>query len=223
MQSVPEVGPRSRSPKSGGGEAEGGMKSGGGTGTRGRVRHACRPAAGLAAAILALVGTAACSGSATSNGGAAILDRGKISSILVGRSSRANVFAVLGRPSRTERSAAGEAWVYEARESDAAGRQNVISGVASAAGVVGAVVPYAGLVGSGLGLAGAAVGKSRHDSTVTSLAVAFGPDGVVRDCVYTSTAVPAGFLGRGRTPRWWTAVGLSRALPRCPERDSADA
>ena len=36
----------------------------------------------------------------------------------------------------------------------------MISGVASAAGVVGAVVPYAGLVGSGLGLAGAAVGEA---------------------------------------------------------------
>ena len=174
------------------------MRSSGETRRRRPVSQASRPGAGLAVAILALLAAAACSGNHTSEGGTAILDAGKVSSIIVGHSSRADVFAVLGRPSRSERSAAGEAWVYEAREDDPAdGQQGVITGMASAAGLVGAVVPYAGMVGSGLGLAGAAARKSRHEPAVTSLALAFGPDGVVRECVYTSTAGPAGLPGSG--------------------------
>ncbi len=174
------------------------MESGGWNSTRGLTRGSSRSGARVAAAaaIAALVGTASCSGDTAAGGGGAILDAGKVSSVIVGRSSRADVFAALGRPSRTEHSAAGEAWVYEVRESDpGAGQQTVMNGVASAAGVIGAVVPFAGLVGSSLGLAGSAMGGSRHDPKVTSLAVAFGPDSVVRDCIYASTASPAGVPG----------------------------
>ena len=172
------------------------MRSDSGASARGRAHHASRPAAGLVAvAISALVATTSCSGG-TPGGDAAILDPGRMSSVVVGRSSRADVFAALGRPSRTQRSAVGEDWIYEVRETDpGAGQQGVMSGMASAAGIVGAVVPYAGLVGSGRGLANTAIGGSRREPLVTSLAVAFGPDGVVRDCVYTSTALPTGIPG----------------------------
>jgi outer membrane protein assembly factor BamE (lipoprotein component of BamABCDE complex) len=125
---------------------------------------------------------------------AAILDPGKVASVVVGRSSRADVFATLGRPSRTERSASGEAWIYEAKEDDAGG-QDLIGGAAAVSGVVGAFVPYAGLVGSGLGLAGTAMGGSHAEPRVVSLAVAFGEDGIVRDCIASSTALPAGVPG----------------------------
>jgi len=117
----------------------------------------------------------------------AVLDASRVGSVIVGRSSRDDVFSALGRPSRTERSALGEAWIYEAKTRDIGG-QGLISGVSTASGVAGAFVPYAGLVGSGLGLAGAAMGKVQPAPVVVSLAVAFAQDGVVRDCVYSSTA-----------------------------------
>jgi outer membrane protein assembly factor BamE (lipoprotein component of BamABCDE complex) len=121
----------------------------------------------------------------------AVLNADKVASVVIGRSSRADVFSALGRPSRTERSALGEAWIYEAKARDTGG-QGLISGVSTASGVAGAFVPYAGLVGSGLGLAGAAMGKAQPIPVVVSLAVAFAQDGVVRDCVYSSTAFPVG-------------------------------
>lgn len=120
----------------------------------------------------------------------AVLDANKVASVVIGRSSRADVFSALGRPSRTERSASGEAWIYEAKTRDTGG-QGLISGVSAASGVAGAFVPYAGLVGSGLGLAGAAMGKAQSPPVVVSLSVAFASDGVVRDCVYSSTAFSA--------------------------------
>ena len=113
--------------------------------------------------------------------------------VVVGRSSRAEVFAALGRPSRTERSASGEAWIYEAKTGDPT-TQGLMSGASAASGVAGAFIPYAGLVGSGLGLAITAMGKARP-AVVVSLAVAFGADGVVRDCIYSSTAFPIGEPG----------------------------
>jgi len=140
----------------------------------------------------------------------AVLDAGKVASVVVGRSSRADVFAALGRPSRTERSALGEAWIYEAKEG-AGGGQNLIGGVAAASGVVGAFVPYAGLVGSGLGLAGAAMGGARPEPQVVSLAVAFAGDGIVRDCTYSSTAFPAGVSGSATAAA--TVVDCHRPLP----------
>ena len=121
----------------------------------------------------------------------AVLDASKVASVVVGGSSRAEVFSALGRPSRTERSALGESWIYEAKTHDTGG-QGLISGVSAASGVAGAFVPYAGLVGSGLGLAGTAMGKAQATPVVVSLAVAFAPDGVVRDCVYSSSAFPVG-------------------------------
>ena len=63
----------------------------------------------------------------------AVLDSGKVGSVAVGRSSRADVFAALGQPSRTERSAVGEAWIYEARTGDA-GNRGWMNGVSAASG-----------------------------------------------------------------------------------------
>jgi outer membrane protein assembly factor BamE (lipoprotein component of BamABCDE complex) len=125
---------------------------------------------------------------------AAVLDAGKVASVVVGRSSRTDVFAALGQPNRTERSALGEAWVYEARTEDA-GDHSLMSGASAATGVVGAFVPYVGLIGSGLGLAGAAMDGMHAEPQAVMLAVTFRDDGVVRDCTYSSTAAPPGVTG----------------------------
>jgi len=124
----------------------------------------------------------------------AVLASGKVGSVAVGRSSRADVFAALGQPSRTERSANGEAWIYEVRTGDAGGR-GWMSGVSAASGVAGAFVPYVGLIGSSLGLAGVGADAMREDPQAVSLAVSFREDGVVRDCAYSSTARPVGVPG----------------------------
>ena len=124
----------------------------------------------------------------------AILAPGKVGSVVVGGSTRADVFAALGQPARTERSSGGEAWVYEARTGDP-GSRGWISGVSAASGVAGAFVPYVGLIGSGLGLAGAGADALRADPQAVALAVTFREDGVVRDCAYSSTAAPAGVPG----------------------------
>ncbi len=121
-------------------------------------------------------------------------DAGKLASVVIGRSSRTDVFTALGRPSRTEQSGAGETWVYEAKNGDGGG-QGLINGATAASGIIGAFVPYAGLVGSGLGLAGAAANGTRQEPDTVSVAVSFGTDGVVRNCVYSSTALPAGVAG----------------------------
>jgi outer membrane protein assembly factor BamE (lipoprotein component of BamABCDE complex) len=147
------------------------------------VSAACVPA-------LLLVG-ASCS----RNDAASVSNPAKVATVVVGQSSRADVFAALGRPARTQQSSSGESWVYESK-ADAAGRRGVLQGVAAASGVVGAFVPYAGLVGSGLGLADTAVDGAPRAET-TSLTVEFGPDGVVRECVYSSTAPPANVPGTG--------------------------
>ena len=120
----------------------------------------------------------------------AALQPDKVASVVVGQSSRTDVFALLGRPTRSERSAAGEAWVYEVRESKA-GRDSLLSGAAAGSAIVGAFVPYAGLVGSGIGLANAAGGSAGPPPDTSSLTVAFGPNGIVRDCVDVTTAAPA--------------------------------
>lgn len=147
-------------------------------------------------AALAVSLVAACSADAPSP---AVLDAGKVGSVVVGRSSRADVYAALGRPSRTERSASGEAWIYESG-GGGGGAANPLGGAATASGLLGAFVPYAGLVGSGLGLAGAALGGARPDRATVGLTVAFTADGVVRDCVLSSTAVPAGVSRIGVSP-----------------------
>ena len=157
-------------------------------GRRRRGRAGVR-GAGAAAALAALLG-AACSAEAPP----AALDAGKVRSIVVGRSSRAEVFAALGRPARTERSAAGEVWIYEAK---AGGGPNPLGTAAAASGLIGAFVPYAGLVGSGLGLAGTAMGGTPPDRGTVGLTVAFAGDGVVRDCILSSTAAPIGAPAAG--------------------------
>jgi outer membrane protein assembly factor BamE (lipoprotein component of BamABCDE complex) len=120
---------------------------------------------------------------------AAVLNPAKVADVVVGRSSRADVFATLGRPTRTERNSSGEFWIYE-HKSNASARRGVFQGAAAASGVIGAFVPYAGLAGSGLGLAGTAMDATLR-TDMTSLTVQFGANGVVRECVYSSTALPA--------------------------------
>ncbi len=137
-----------------------------------------------------LLASASCSQKASSP----VLDSAKISSVVVGRSSRADVLAAMGQPSRTERSALGEAWVYEAKTGEPGG-QNLMGGATAASGVIGTFVPYVGLIGSGLGLAGAAANGTRPDPQAVSLTVMFRDDGIVRDCTYSSTAPPASGSG----------------------------
>ncbi len=164
-----------------------------GGGSPGQCGHRIGWVSRFSAALVAplLLAGASCSKSAPAS---AVLDSSKVASVVVGRSSRAEVFAALGQPSRTERSALGEAWVYEARTGDAGGR-GLMNGASAASGIVGAFVPYAGLIGSGLGLAGVAMDGTRTEPQVVSLAVTFRDDGVVRDCTYSSTASPAGVPG----------------------------
>ena len=120
------------------------------------------------------------------------LDAGKVASVVIGQSSRADVFAALGRPTRTEQGTQGETWVYE-NGGDGGGRSGFGSTAAAASGVVGAFVPYVGLIGSGLGLASAVRGSGTAPDAV-SLAVRF-DNGVVRDCTVSSTALPRGVTG----------------------------
>jgi len=147
-------------------------------------------------AALVLLAGAACSRSASKT---TVLDTGKLATVVIGRSSRNDVFAALGRPSRTEQSGVGETWIYETKPGDAGG-PDFVSGAAAVSGIVGAFVPYAGLVGSGLGLAGTAVNGTRGEPDTVSVAVSFGADGVVRNCVYSSTAAPAGVSGSAEGP-----------------------
>lgn len=182
-------------------------------------RRGARWPARAALAWMALAVGPSCS---TSTGSPASLDPGKVASVVVGRSSKADVLSALGPPSRTERSAQGEAWIYETKD-DGSGGQDLMSGMAAVSGIVGAFVPYAGLVGSGLGLAGTAAGAARQRPSVASLAVIFGDEGVVRECVYSSTAPPSRELGS--TPRAPGAVDCQRprpaAAPSPPRQDGA--
>ena len=172
----------------------------------GRAGRGPRLALTLAGPLLAAV---ACSQQAAPS---AILDPGKVGSVAVGRSSRADVFAALGQPSRTERSAGGEAWIYEARTGDT-GSRGWRNGVSAASGVAGAFVPYVGLIGSGLGLAGAGAEAMRADPQAVSLAVSFRADGVVRDCTYSSTALPAGVPGSAAGTGTAAPIDCQRPLP----------
>ncbi len=164
-----------------------------------------------AGAALAMMAAASCAQAPPS----AILDAGKMSSIVVGRSSRTDVFMALGRPTRTQQGLGGESWVYEARTDDS-GRQRLMSGAAAASGVAGAFVPYLGLVGSGLGLANASGNTGRTEPDTVSMTVDFGANGLVRDCTYSSTAVPAGMPGAAAGAA--TPLGCQKPDPATPSR-----
>lgn len=187
-----------------------------------RPRRRTRSARWPARVALAFMVLAAGSSCSTGTRSPASLDPGKVASVVVGRSSKADVLSTLGPPTRTERSAQGEAWIYEAKDDDAGG-QDLMSGVAAVSGIVGAFVPYAGLVGSGLGLAGTAAGTARSRPKDASLAVIFGDEGVVRECVYSSTAPPSG--GPGAAPGAPGVVDCQRprpaAVPPRPQQDEA--
>lgn len=156
---------------------------------------ACRPAWATrlvtGCTALALLAVASCAPSAPP---AATLDTGRMAAIVIGRSSRADVFAALGRPAQTRQSGPVESWVYETKAEDA-GDGGFKNGALAAAGVAGAFVPYVGLIGPSLGLASAATGSARPAPEAASLTVGFGEDGIVRDCTYASTALPAGMPG----------------------------
>src|SRR5438105_97829 len=84
-----------------------------------------------------LASLASCSESERPSPGA---DRAKVAALVVGRSSRDEVFETLGRPSRTERNSAGESWMYE-WAGGRGGRATALQGAATASSVVGAFVP----------------------------------------------------------------------------------
>jgi len=174
-------------------------------------------AAKLALAAQFLVFGAACSQKAPPS---VVMDAGKVGSVVVGRSTRSDVFAVLGQPSRTERSALGEAWIYEAKTTGAGGH-GVMNGVSAASAVVGAFVPYVGLVGSGLGLADAAFDETRSEPELVSLTVAFRDDSVVRDCAYSSTATPVGMSAAGTQASRTPGLGANIAKPVDCQRPAA--
>lgn len=149
-----------------------------------------------AAALPLLLAATSCSQSASV---APALDSGKIASIVVGHSSRNDVFAALGRPARTDRSSSGEVWVYQPTSGDT-GKSGLMSGASAASGILGAFVPYAGAVGSGLGLAGTAMGGTSPAPPADSLSVTFRDDGIVRDCTFSSTMFPAAGPGQAAAP-----------------------
>ena len=130
-----------------------------------------------------------------------------VSSIVIGQSTRADVFSKLGKPARTEERGTGETWVYETR-SGGGMRRGLMSGAAAASGVVGAFVPFVGLVGPGIGLLDATTGAPGAAPEVSSLSIVYGDDGIVRDCVYSTTGVPAGMPGSD--PAKAKAAGCAR-------------
>ncbi len=141
------------------------------------------------------------------------LDAGKIATVVIGRSTRSDVFATLGRPAHTSQGMAGESWLYEPRTRD--GRDGrLATGASAAAGVVGAFVPFVGLAGPAIGLAGAARPSAAPGPSGESLTVSFDAAGLVRDCVYTSTAVPAGLPGAAPGPA--RTVGCQRPANAAP-------
>ena len=91
-----------------------------------------------------------------------------------------------------------------------------MSGAAAASGVAGAFVPYLGLVGSGLGLANATGDTGRREPDMVSMTVDFGVSGLVRDCTYSSTAVPAGMPGAAAGAA--TPLGCQKPHPATPSR-----
>lgn len=127
------------------------------------------------------------------------LDPGKVASIVVGRSSRNDVFAALGQPARTDRSSLGEVWTYQPTAGGTGG-SGLMSGASAASGILGAFVPYAGAIGSGLGLAGTTLGGAQTAPPANTLSVAFRDDGIVRDCTSTTTIFPAAGLAQDGSP-----------------------
>ena len=118
-----------------------------------------------------------------------------MASVTIGRSSRGDVFATLGRPAKTTQNLAGEAWIYETAAASSGGDGGFKTGALAVASVAGAFVPYVGLIGPGVGLASLASGPDQPPPGGASLTVSFGPDGIVRDCLYASTAAPAELSG----------------------------
>lgn len=146
-----------------------------------------RPMMILPAATLAMLAfSSGCSRPASSG----FLEPGKLAAVVVGRSSRENVFTALGTPVRTERSGAGESWVYEITN-ETGPPSGLVSRATTASALAGAFVPYVGLLGSGIGLANTA----RTSPDAMSLVIKFGTDGIVLDCVQASTAAPSGMPG----------------------------
>lgn len=122
--------------------------------------------------------------------GPAALDVTKVPNIIVGRSSRAEVFALLGQPGRIDRDGQGERWTWA---SGGAAPDRLGPAMQAASTVAGAFIPFAGLAGTGLGLA-----RSATDGPppgLTTFAVAFTDRGVVQDCMASASALPADGAG----------------------------
>ena len=117
------------------------------------------------AAILLPLGMAGCSGQ---SGDTAILEPGKVSSIVIGQSSRSDVLALLGQPNHTTWNRDGESWVYQVTDEDLR-RESMSNGATIAGGVLGAFVPFGGLIGMGLGMAGSQVSELATASPTTTL------------------------------------------------------
>lgn len=118
------------------------------------------------------------------------LKPGALALVVIGQSSRADVMTALGRPLRTERSSAGESWGYDGN-TDTGPSPGLVSGATTASAVAGTFVPYVGLLGTGVGLANTA----RTTPDTMSLKVEFGVDGIVVECLQSSTAMPSGLPG----------------------------
>lgn len=156
----------------------------------------------MGASGAALLTLAAC---AQAPPGPAALDLSKVPGITVGRSSRAEVFALLGQPGRIDRDGRGERWTWVSGgpESDRLG-----PAAQAASAVAGAFIPLAGLAGTGLDLARSAT--ERPPPGLTTFTVAFTDQGVVQDCTASASATPA------------DGAGIPAALPDC-QRPAAAA
>ena len=147
---------------------------------------------GLGAALLMTL--AACAGGEDGP------DFSKLTTVVVGQSSRADVLGAMGRPSQVLRTAKGEAWVYEAGGGRDRARM-AAAGTQAATTVASALIPFAGLVGAGLGLANSMTSDPRGPQ-VTTVTVDFAETGVVRDCLYATNVITNADLARadGRAP-----------------------
>lgn len=116
----------------------------------------------------------------------AALDLSKVPGIVVGRSARAEVFALLGQPGRIDRDGRGERWTWASGGAEP-DRMGPVMQAAST--VAGAFVPFAGLAGTGLGLARSAA--AGPPPGVTMFSVLFTDGGTVQDCTASASAPPA--------------------------------
>ena len=130
--------------------------------------------------------------SCSRNDAASVLNPVKVADVIVGQSSRADVFAALGRPTRTEQTAWGSPGFMKTRAMPQAG--DAFSGGGCRVRRHRCVRALCWFRGLRLGARWRRHGRN-SETDVASLAVEFGANGVVRECVYSSSALPAGVPG----------------------------